>query len=302
MLDAVLARADANLEGSLDRLSALIRIPSISTDAAYAAECAKAAEWCRMELAAIGFEASVRPTAGRPMVVGHRTDAGAKGPRVLFYGHYDVQPVDPLSLWKTDPFEPTLLTRPDGSREIVARGTSDDKGQLLTFVEACRAWIKATGSLPVPVSVLFEGEEESGSPSLETPSSTPMPRTSHGRFALVCDTSMFDADTPAISISPARPRRRGDRHQAPPTRTCTPATSAAPRANPIHMLSDILAQLHDADNRVTARRLLRRRRGAAAGRSSRAVGVAAVLGGEASSAASACRIPATERGRSGAGG
>ena len=249
MLDAVLARADANLEASLDRLSALIRIPSISTDATYAAECARAAEWCRMELAALGFEATVRPTAGRPMVVGHRTDPGAKGPRVLFYGHYDVQPVDPLSLWKTDPFEPTLQTRPDGSREIVARGSSDDKGQLLTFVEACRAWVEATGGLPVPVSVLFEGEEESGSPSLGAFLDANADELKKD-VALVCDTNMFDADTPAIAISLRGLVGEEIEIRAADKDLHSGYFGGAAR-NPIHVLADVLAALHDADNRVT---------------------------------------------------
>jgi acetylornithine deacetylase/succinyl-diaminopimelate desuccinylase-like protein len=249
MLDAVLARADANLEASLDRLSALIRIPSISTDAAYAAECARAAEWCRMELSAIGFEASVRPTAGRPMVVGHRTDPGATGPRVLFYGHYDVQPVDPLSLWKTDPFEPTLTTRADGSQQIVARGSSDDKGQLLTFVEACRAWIEATGGLPVPVSVLFEGEEESGSPSLGAFLDANAEELKKD-VALVCDTNMFDADTPAIAISLRGLVGEEIEIRAADKDLHSGYFGGAAR-NPIHVLADILAALHDADNRVT---------------------------------------------------
>ena len=85
---------------------------------------------------------------------------------MLFYGHYDVQPVDPLDLWNTDPFEPTLQPLENGDTAIVARGASDDKGQLLTFVEACRAWKAVTGSLPIQVSMLFEGEEEASSPSL----------------------------------------------------------------------------------------------------------------------------------------
>jgi acetylornithine deacetylase/succinyl-diaminopimelate desuccinylase-like protein len=156
-VDAVLAFADAELERSLARLFELIRIPSISTDPAYAADCRRAAEWLTTELIGLGFEASVRPTEGHPMVVGHGPKA--EGPHVLFYGHYDVQPVDPLELWETPPFEPVLKPAPDGDTHIVARGASDDKGQLMTFVEACRAFKAVTGGLPVNVSMLFEGEE-----------------------------------------------------------------------------------------------------------------------------------------------
>lgn len=97
-------------------------------------------------------------------MVAHNKEAN--GPHVLFYGHYDVQPVEPLEAWDSDPFEPSLKEQPDGEIHIVARGASDDKGQLLTFIEACRSWKAVTGHLPINVSTFFEGEEESGSPSM----------------------------------------------------------------------------------------------------------------------------------------
>ena len=133
------------------------------------------AEWRAAELASIGFDASGARHARHPMVVAHAR--AASGAAVLFYGHYDVQPVDPLELWDADPFEPRLSPRADGSEAIAPRGASDDKGQLMTFVEACRAWKAVTGGLPLPVSVLLEGEEESGGASLPG-SSTPTPTSS----------------------------------------------------------------------------------------------------------------------------
>ncbi len=194
----VLERADANLPKSLDRLFDLVRIKSISTDPAFKADCRKAAEWLVAELNGLGFTASVRDTPGHPMVVAHHAGATADAPHVLFYGHYDVQPVDPLNLWDTDPFEPGLKELEPGRKVITGRGTADDKGQLLTFVEAARAYKDVHGSLPCRVTILFEGEEESGSPSLK-PFLEANAAELKADYALVCDTSMWDRDTPAIS-------------------------------------------------------------------------------------------------------
>src|SRR5882724_8013811 len=153
-IDNVLDKIDANLDAALARLFQLIEIPSISTDPAHADDCRRAADWLTAELAGLGFEASVRPTAGLPMVVAHAKAARRDVPHVLFYGHYDVQPVDPVELWETSPFAPRLVDAPSGQR-IVGRGASDDKGQLMTFIEACRA-SKETGGLPCEVTILLE--------------------------------------------------------------------------------------------------------------------------------------------------
>src|SRR5690242_2761393 len=161
-LDQVLARIDADLDKSLERLFAFLRIPSISTDPAYADHCRLAADYVAGELASIGLKTSVRATAGHPVVVG----GAGNGRSVLFYGHYDVQPVDPLALWDTPPFEPRVASLDGGRRIIVARGACDDKGQVMTFVEACRAYRSVTGALPLGIKVLIEGEEECGSKNL----------------------------------------------------------------------------------------------------------------------------------------
>lgn len=195
-IDAVLALVDAEIDESLARLFDLIRIPSISTDPGYRDQCKAAAEWLSRDLGAIGFDASVRPTTGHPMVVAHQKEAA--GPHLLFYGHYDVQPVDPLALWTSDPFEPRLEPLPNGDTAIVARGASDDKGQMMTFVEACRAWKAVTGKLPVQVSILFEGEEEAGSPSL-VPFLDATAEELKADMVYVCDTDMWDRETPAVT-------------------------------------------------------------------------------------------------------
>ena len=161
-LNAVLDHIDADQPNALERLFALLRIESISTDPAYAGACRAAADWLVDELEAIGFEASRRDTPGHPMVV---AQGGDGGPHFLFYGHYDVQPADPLELWARPPFDPAIADGPRGPA-IFGRGASDDKGQLMTFLEAVRAWKAVNGRLPGRLTILLEGEEESGSPSL----------------------------------------------------------------------------------------------------------------------------------------
>jgi len=197
-LEAVLSRIDQDLDHSIERLFALLRIASVSTDAAYKDHCRAAAEHVAKDLRSIGFEATLRPTEGHPVVVGKSN--GASGPRVLFYGHYDVQPVDPLSLWKTPPFEPRIETLAGGRKIIVARGACDDKGQAMTFIEACRAYKAVTGKLPLPITTMIEGEEECGSQHLFK-----FVRDNAEEFkldlALVCDTAMWNAETPAVTTS-----------------------------------------------------------------------------------------------------
>ena len=174
---------------------------------------------------------------------------GVKGPRVLFYGHYDVQPVDPLSLWKTPPFEPRIDTLPDGRKIIVARGACDDKGQAMTFIEACRAFHKVTGKLPVPITTMIEGEEECGSKNLFS-----FVRDNADEFkldlALVCDTAMWDPATPAVTTS-----LRGLVYEEVKI-TCADrdlhsGVFGGAAQNPLRLLSKILGAMWDDNGRVT---------------------------------------------------
>ena len=248
-LTAALSAADANLDDSLERLFELLRIQSISTDPAFAPECRRAGQWLVDELTSLGFEASLRDTTGHPMVVGHHPGATPDAPHYLFYGHYDVQPVDPLNLWIDPPFEPAIKEIAPGRKAITGRGSSDDKGQLMTFVEACRAWKAASGSLPCRITILFEGEEESGSPSL-VPFLREHAAILKADLALVCDTSRFDEDTPAITT-----RLRGllgeevTLHAA--SRDLHSGGYGGPAANPLRVLARVLAGLHDEAGRVT---------------------------------------------------
>lgn len=248
-ISSVLAQADSNLASSLDRLFELVRIPSISTDPAYKAECRKAGEWLVTALTELGFKASLRETPGHPMVVAHHDGAAETAPHVLFYGHYDVQPVDPLDLWENDPFDPQVKDLGNGRKILTGRGTSDDKGQLLTFVEACRAYKQVHGSLPVKITILFEGEEESGSPSLK-PFLEANAAELKADYALVCDTSMWDAETPAIAAT-LRGLVGEELTITAADRDLHSGLFGGAAANPIHILTKILAGLRDETGRVT---------------------------------------------------
>ncbi|ENN84488.1 hypothetical protein RHSP_72376 [Rhizobium freirei PRF 81] len=248
-LSPVLDRADQNLPSSLDNLFELLRIKSISTDPAFKAECRKAADWLVAYLNSIGFTASVRDTPGHPMVVAHHDAGSADAPHVLFYGHYDVQPVDPIELWESDPFAPAIKDMGNGRKVLTGRGTSDDKGQLMTFVEAIRAYKETRGALPVRITILFEGEEESGSPSLK-PFLEANAAELKADFALVCDTGMWDGDTPAISAG-LRGLVGEEIVITAADRDLHSGVFGGAAANPIHILTDILAGLHDETGRVT---------------------------------------------------
>ncbi|MGH7159832.1 MAG: dipeptidase [Acetobacteraceae bacterium] len=246
-LDAVLAAADAGLEAARERLFALLSIPSVSTDPAHAADCRRAAEWIAAELTQSGFSAEVRETKGQPVVVAHHEGAGKEAPHVLYYGHYDVQPPDPLALWESPPFSPRLVEGPNGPK-IVARGAVDDKGQTMTFLAAFRAWHQATGSLPIRASVVIEGEEEIGSSNLE-----PFLIASRSELAadvaVITDTGMWNIDTPALTT-----RLRGMVYTEitlkGPNRDLHSGMYGGSALNPINALTRILGHLHDAEGRI----------------------------------------------------
>jgi acetylornithine deacetylase/succinyl-diaminopimelate desuccinylase-like protein len=246
-LDAVLTRIDRDLDASLERLFALLRIKSISTDPAYSEQCVAAASHVAKDLASIGFEADVRSTGGHPAVLAKRN--GASGPHVLFYGHYDVQPVDPLALWNHPPFEPKIESLSDGRRAIVARGACDDKGQVMTFVEACRAFQAVTGTLPVPITMLIEGEEECGSKNL-APFVEANKNELKAELALVCDTGMWDRETPAITTS-LRGLLYDEVRIKAADRDLHSGLFGGAAQNPIRVLCKILAAIHDDQGRIT---------------------------------------------------
>lgn len=247
--DAALAEADRQRADALARWQAFLRFPSVGTDPAFAAPTHEAAAWLVEQLTEIGFAARLIATPGQPVVLAHHPGNGTgRAPHVLYYGHYDVQPPEPLELWETPPFEPTLVEGPDGPR-MVARGAVDDKGQVMTWLEALRCWQTAAGGPPVPVTVMVEGEEESGSPSLAGFLEQQRETLAAADVCVVSDTCMWDSATPAIAVL-----LRGLLYAQIDLRTLAHDLhsglygGAVP--NPLNVLARILADLHDADGRV----------------------------------------------------
>jgi acetylornithine deacetylase/succinyl-diaminopimelate desuccinylase-like protein len=197
----VLDQVEAAQPAAVARLAEFLSIPSVSAQPTHRADCVRAAEFVRDTLVSLGFSASLRPTAGHPVVLAHHAGpkGGGNGPHVLFYGHYDVQPPDPLGLWTSPPFTPQVVDGPNGKR-IVARGACDDKGQVAAFLESLRAWHAASGEMPVRMTVLIEGEEEVGSVNL--PEFLRSARDELGAdFVLISDSTQWSPVVPAITTS-----------------------------------------------------------------------------------------------------
>ena len=246
-LNPVLQQIDADFDSAVKRLQTFLQFPSISTDPEYKAEVRRCAEYITNDLKSIGLDAKLHDTIGHPMVVATDDSAGLDAPRVLYYGHYDVQPVEPLDEWKFPPFDATIVDGPIGKR-ILARGAADDKGQLMTFVEAIRAWKSMYESLPVRIVILLEGEEESGSESL-VPFLNEHKEELQADTCIVCDTSMWNEDTPAITS-----RLRGlvyiEATLHGPSHDLHSGGYGGAVVNPANALTEILGQLHDGDGRV----------------------------------------------------
>ena len=244
-LDAILDHVDSDLENSIARLMDLMRIESISTDPEYAEDCKAAAEWLVDDLNSIGFDAELRITPGHPMIMATGGDGTT---HTLFYGHYDVQPVDPLTLWGNPPFEPSLEETKNGP-VIRGRGASDDKGQLMTFIEACRAFKAVKGALPLKISIFFEGEEESGSPSL-IPYMIEHAEELKADVALICDTGMVEKNTPSI-VTMLRGMVSQEITIKGPNKDLHSGMYGGPSINPIRVLTKALGALHADNGMVT---------------------------------------------------
>jgi acetylornithine deacetylase/succinyl-diaminopimelate desuccinylase-like protein len=232
------AYIDSNMSRFRDELFDFLRIPSVSARTEHNGDVAKAAEWIAERTRELGMKVQVHETKGHPIVVAEYRDAGAEAPTVLIYGHYDVQPVEPLDLWQTPPFEPAIR---DG--RIYARGSVDDKGQLYLHVKAAEAHIKAAGKLPVNVVMVFEGEEEVGSENL-------LPFIKQHAKNLACDavvisdTAMLGAETPSLDAS-LRGMAYCEIHVDGPGQDLHSGTYGGGVVNPATALARIIASFHD---------------------------------------------------------
>jgi acetylornithine deacetylase/succinyl-diaminopimelate desuccinylase-like protein len=184
----VLARIEQDFDATLSRYLAFLRIPSVSTDSAFKGGVRRAGAWLENEFRALGFDAALHETKGHPILLAEHEGAAPNAPHLLYYGHYDVQPPEPVELWESPPFEPAIVDGPHGKRAI-ARGAVDDKGQVMTFLEAFRAWKAVHGSFPIRLTILIEGEEECGSTSLPGFLTEHAVKLSQAAAAIITDTN-----------------------------------------------------------------------------------------------------------------
>lgn len=226
-----------------DELFEFLRIPSISARSEHAGDCRRAAEWFARSLSAIGMQSEILETGGHPAVIGEWRGAPAGAPTVLVYGHYDVQPVEPLDLWTSPPFEP--VTR-DG--RIYARGSVDDKGQLYLHVKAIEAHLASNGKLPVNVIILAEGEEEVGSEHLAAFVEAHKTRLA-ADCVVISDSSMFAPGIPSL-LSSLRGLAYFQIDVRGPAQDLHSGIYGGAVVNPAMALARMLATMHDADGHI----------------------------------------------------
>ncbi len=239
----------ANSPRFLDELVDLLKIPSVSADPAYKEEVVKAAEFVKEKLIASGVDhAEICATAGFPIVYGEKIVDPAT-PTILIYGHYDVQPADPLELWDSPPFEPVIRNtelHPEGA--IFARGSADDKGQFYMHVKAFEAMI-AEGMLQCNVKFMIEGEEEVGSENLDLFVQKNQEKLK-ADVVLISDTSMISLEHPSVTVG-LRGLAYLQVEVTGPNKDLHSGTFGGSVANPINVLCKMIASLHDEDNHIT---------------------------------------------------
>jgi acetylornithine deacetylase/succinyl-diaminopimelate desuccinylase-like protein len=227
----------------LDGLKTFLRIPSISTLPENKPDVRRAAEFVRNDIQAAGLQAELIEGQGNPLVYGEWTGAPGK-PTLLFYGHYDVQPPDPLDEWKSPPFEPEV--RGDN---LFGRGTSDDKGQTYILMKAVQGMLKRDGRLPVNVKFLVEGEEETGGEHIEAYVSSKPAKLKDVDAAVICDTEMFAPELPTICVG-LRGIVYGELHVEGANHDLHSGVYGGAAPNPIQAIADILSTLKDREGRI----------------------------------------------------
>lgn len=244
MLQDVLNYIDQQQKSAVDRMIDLLKIPSVSTDPQFSQDVRKAAAWVNQQLQEAGLQSQICKTAGHPIVLATNDDAPADAPHILYYGHYDVQPADPLGKWDSPPFEPVIK-----DNAVVARGASDDKGQVCCILEALKAWKKVAGKIPVRVTVLIEGEEECGSGSLHQFVVENQEKLK-ADVCVISDTTMWNPETVAITYG-LRGLLYFDIKIHGPNRDLHSGMFGGILANPCNVLTNVLGKIFDDDHRVT---------------------------------------------------
>lgn len=239
-LDRYFTREEKRIRAELDEF---LRIPSVSARSEHKADMARCAEWLAVSIRSLGMKATVHTTPGHPIVLGEWRQGGDKAPTVLVYGHYDVQPVEPLELWTSPPFEPTVR---DG--KLFARGSVDDKGQLFIHVKAAEAMLQERGALPVNLIFLAEGEEEVGSDNLASFVERHAKQL-RADAVVISDSSMFAPGQPSI-LSSLRGLAYFQVDVKGPAQDLHSGGYGGAVANPAMALARILATMHDAGGHV----------------------------------------------------
>jgi acetylornithine deacetylase/succinyl-diaminopimelate desuccinylase-like protein len=242
-LDKALAFAQNNHERYLAELKEYVRIPSISTLPVHKADVQRTAEWLAAQMQRMGLQhVAITPTGGHPVVYGEWLEAHGK-PTVLIYGHYDVQPVDPLDEWETPPFEPTVR-----GEEMYARGPADSKGQSHSVLKALEAYL-ATGGLPLNVKLMLEGEEEMGSQNLPAFISGHRAKLQSDLF-LNTDSGIERADVPSL-VYALRGMAYFELWVYGPSQDLHSGLFGGSVHNPAQVLCDLIAGMHDANGHIT---------------------------------------------------
>jgi acetylornithine deacetylase/succinyl-diaminopimelate desuccinylase-like protein len=247
MLDPILALIESRKQQSLDGLKQLLAIPSVSTKPEHGQDMVRCASWLRDRLQNAGLAASVMPTAGHPVVVAKNRHEPNR-PTVLVYGHYDVQPPEPLELWTSPPFEPTVRKDENGFDAVFARGAVDDKGQVWCHVEAIECWRQQHGAAPVNLTLLIEGEEEIGSQNLER-FVCDNRETLSADIAVISDTGQFARGVPAITYG-LRGLCYEEIFLTGPDHDLHSGMYGGAVTNPGNALCKLIASLHTPDGRV----------------------------------------------------